>query len=159
VFHHRRRFGWPFVTQRFRYRANNGRTLWANPRYYLGRPVFTIGVLGMTAYIVLSLIWLRVFLWGAAGYGVAAVLFSLPSCRRDWRLPFVLPFAHLTQHVVYYVGIVWGAASILWTAPRIVRMRRWRRRAFGAAPAAGTARTRPEATETESRAEARTDRP
>jgi len=105
VYHPPRRIGWGLMKQRFRYRVQNGKMLWIHPGLYLSRWTFSIGLFGITAFVIASIFKPIVFPVGLGLYVLCASLFSLPYVRYDWRFILVLPPAFFIHHVIYYLAI------------------------------------------------------
>ncbi|MDP8248492.1 MAG: glycosyltransferase family 2 protein [Candidatus Tritonobacter lacicola] len=105
VYHPPRRFGWDLIKQRFRYRVQNGKMLWVHPGLYLSRWTFSIGLFGITAFIIASLLEPVVLPVGLGLYFLVAFLVSLSYTRYDLRFIFVLPAVFFIHHVIYYLAI------------------------------------------------------
>ena len=111
VYHPPRSLGWELIKQRFRYRAQNGKMLWVHPGLYLSRWTFSIGLFGITAFLIASLLYPIIFPIGLGVYLIFAFLFSLPYARYDPRFAIVLPLAFFIHHVIYYLAIWKGILS------------------------------------------------
>ena len=105
VYHPPRKLGWKLIKQRFRYRAQNGKMLWVHPGLYLSRWTFSIGLFGITAFIIASLLEPIIFRVGLVLYFLCAFLASLSYARYDPRFILVLPPAFFIHHVIYYLAI------------------------------------------------------
>ena len=111
VYHPPRSLGWELIKQRFRYRAQNGKMLWVHPGLYLSRWTFSIGLFGITAFLIASLLYPIIFPIGLGVYLIFAFLFSLPYARYDPRFAIVLPLAFFIHHIIYYLAIWKGILS------------------------------------------------
>lgn len=111
VYHPPRSLGWGLIKQRFRYRAQNGKMLWVHPGLYLSRWTFSIGLFGITAFLVASLLYPIIFPIGLGVYLIVAFLFSLPYARYDLRFALILPLAFFIHHSIYYLAIWKGILS------------------------------------------------
>lgn len=105
VFHPPRDLGWGLVKQRFRYRVQNGKMLWVHPTIYLSRWTFSIGLFGISIFIIASLLQPLIFPFGLLVYFICAGLVSLKYARYDPRFILVLPPAFFIHHVIYYLAI------------------------------------------------------
>ncbi len=124
VYHAPRRIGWGLFRQRFRYRVQNGKLLWVHPSIYLSRATFSIGLFGISIFIVLSLLEPLVFPIGIAFYFLLAFAVSAGYGRYDWRFPIFLPPIFFLHHFVYYIAIWRGILTIVTNPGEIRRLRR-----------------------------------
>ena len=127
VYHPPRRFGWGLIKQRFHYRVQNGKMLWVHPGLYLSRWTFSVGLFGITAFIVASLLEPVVFPVGIGLYVLCAVLVSLNYARYDARFVLVLPAAFFIHHVIYYLAIWKGILTGLFNYQSIRKIKDFRK--------------------------------
>jgi len=127
VYHPPRSLGWELIKQRFRYRAQNGKMLWVHPGLYLSRWTFSIGLFGITAFIVASLLNPVIFPIGLGVYFIFAFLFSLPYARYDIRFSLILPPAFFIHHVIYYLAIWKGILTGIFNYKSIRKIKDFRR--------------------------------
>lgn len=123
VYHPPRKIGLALFTQRYRNRVQNGRMLWVHPSIYLSRATFSIGVFGITLFLLGSAIWPIVFPIGLGLYFILALSETVPYARYDWRFLFVLPPVFFIHHSVYYFAIMKGFFSIVTDFKRISQLR------------------------------------
>ncbi len=123
VYHPPRKIGLALFKQRYRNRIQNGRMLWVHPSIYLSRPTFSIGVFGITLFIIGSAIWPIMFPIGLGLYFLLAMTETVPYARYDWRFLFVLPPVFFIHHAVYYFAIMKGFFSIITDFKRICALR------------------------------------
>ncbi len=127
VYHPPRSLGWELIKQRFRYRAQNGKMLWVHPGLYLSRWTFSIGLFGITAFIVASLLNPVIFPIGLGVYLIFAILFSLPYGRYDIRFALILPLAFFIHHIIYYLAIWKGILTGVFNYSAIKKIKDFRR--------------------------------
>ena len=108
VYHPPRPFGWGHIKQRFHYRFQNGKMLWVNPKIYLTNLTFSVGLFGMTFFLIISLWYPIIFLLGGSFYFLCSIIIALKYARYDWRFTLVLPFAFFIHHTLYYLSICAG---------------------------------------------------
>ena len=128
VYHPPRRIGWGPFKQRYSYRVQNGRMLWVHPSIYLSRPTFSIGVFGITIFLIASAIWPIVFPIGLGLYLLLALAETVTYAFYDWRFLFVLPPIFFIHHSVYYFAIMKGFLSIITDYDGIRRLKESTRR-------------------------------
>ncbi|MDP8236845.1 MAG: glycosyltransferase [Candidatus Erginobacter occultus] len=120
VYHTPRRIGWGLFKQRYRYRVQNGKLLWVHPSIYLSRATFSVGLFGISLFILLSLLEPLVFPLGIGFYFALAFAVSAGYGRYDWRFPLVLPPIFFLHHAVYYIAI-WRGILTIFTNPNEIR--------------------------------------
>jgi len=123
VYHPPRRIGWGLFKQRYINRIQNGRMLWVHPSIYLSRVTFSVGVFGITAFLIASAIWPIVFPIGMGVYFLLALTETIPYAFYDWRFLFVLPPIFFIHHSVYYFAIMKGFFSIIYDYDGIRKLR------------------------------------
>lgn len=123
VYHPPRKIGMALFRQRYMNRVQNGRMLWVHPSIYLSRPTFSIGLFGITLFLVASAFWPMVFPVGLGLYFVLALAETVPYALYDWRFLFVLPPIFFIHHSVYYFAILKGFFSILTDFKKIAELR------------------------------------
>ena len=123
VYHPPRRIGWGLFRQRYINRIQNGRMLWVHPSIYLSRTTFSVGVFGITAFLIASIIWPIVFPIGLGVYFLLALTETIPYAFYDWRFLFVLPPIFFIHHSVYYFAIMMGFFSIVYDYDGIQKLR------------------------------------
>ena len=128
VYHPPRRIGWGLFKQRYTYRVQNGRMLWVHPSIYLSRMTFSIGVFGITIFLIASAIWPIVFPIGLGLYLLLALAETVTYAFYDWRFLFVLPPIFFIHHSVYYFAIMKGFLSIITDYDGIRRLKESTRR-------------------------------
>jgi glycosyltransferase involved in cell wall biosynthesis len=103
VFHRRRAFPGPYLSQRWRYRVKTGEMLVRGSRAHRANPKIWAFLLVATIAILAAPI-------AAVPYYVATLIIG----ARVTRLPApwwpLIPFAFAAHHSTYFAGIVWGAA-------------------------------------------------
>lgn len=128
VFHPPRDLGWGLVKQRFRYRVQNGKMLWVHPGIYLSRWTFSIGLFGISIFIIAFLLKPLIFPLGLLVYFICAGLVSLKYARYDPRFVLVLPPAFFIHHVIYYLAIWKGILTGLFKRSSIQEIKEFRKR-------------------------------
>ncbi len=127
VFHPPRKLGWELVRQRFHYRVQNGKMLWVHPELYLSRWTFSIGLFGITIFIIASLLKSIIFPIGLIIYFICAGLVSLNYARYDPRFVLILPPAFFIHHVIYYLAIWKGIFSGVFNYKSIRKIKDFRK--------------------------------
>jgi len=123
VFHKKRKFPLAYLKQRFKFRSTNGKMLYVYPELYLKSYKLMSFFIAITFFLVLSAVKPLLFPILLIFYFILVILTSLHDILKDWRMLFVLPFAFLLHHMIYYLGILWGILNFM-NYPNLRKIRR-----------------------------------
>lgn len=112
VYHKKRDFMLPYLKQRFKFRVNNGKMLYAYPNLYLKNYKFLLFFIAATLFFILLFLKSLVALYLLIFYFILVSLFSLRYIVKDLRM-IILPFAFGIQHLTYYIGILIGLFNFI----------------------------------------------
>jgi glycosyltransferase involved in cell wall biosynthesis len=103
VFHRRRAFPGPYLRQRWRYRVKTGELLVRGSRAHRRNPkIRAFLVAGAVAIALAPLV--------ALPYAALTLILGARATRLPVRYWPIIPFAFAAHHLVYWFGIVFGAA-------------------------------------------------
>jgi hypothetical protein len=99
VFHRRRAFPGPYLSQRWRYRAKTGEMLVRGSRVNRAK---------VGAFLVAGTLGILLFPVAAIPYAIVTLILGARATRLPRSEWWRIPFAFAAHHLTYYFGIVWG---------------------------------------------------